>query len=458
MRVLYKSGVLLALLLLLLALFGCSNSVKKEEQPVEVGFAIRLSTAEYEEQMQYPREEDFYDENGEFDAEAYMDQEELYYRDNPLFPFPQIDRLSQLRPFFSDCAEDILSETENENIVCSPLSLYYALAILAESTDGNSRAQILECLGAESIEALRTQVKQIWDANYLDNGISAEISGNSLWLGEQVAYRQDTLDLLAENYYASAYQVKMGSEEGNKAYQNWMNEATRGFLQEQSAGENLDSETRLSIASTIYFHMNWMDEFVVANTKPAVFHGTKGDTTCDFMNQTFYITTYYYGEGFGAVVQQLNNNRKMYYILPDEGVSVEELLSDKGFLRFFSDPSGWENKTSAMVHFSVPKYDVSATLDLSESLKAMGITDVFRPKKADFSPLTDSKLFLTQANQSVRLQIDENGCTAGVVTNLNAGGAGRPSEEIEFVLDRPFLFMVTDVNNIPIFMGVVNQM
>ena len=32
-----------------------------------------------------------------------------------------------------------------------------------------------------------------------------------------------------------------------------------------------------------------------------------------------------------------------------------------------------------------------------------------------------------------------------------------PEEEVDFVLDRPFLFAITGVDRLPLFVGVVNQ-
>ena len=44
--------------------------------------------------------------------------------------------------------------------------------MLAEVTGGESRAQILELLDEDSIDALRTRANHIWNANYRDDGSS----------------------------------------------------------------------------------------------------------------------------------------------------------------------------------------------------------------------------------------------------------------------------------------------
>jgi serine protease inhibitor len=110
------------------------------------------------------------------------------------------------------------------------------------------------------------------------------------------------------------------------------------------------------------------------------------------------------------------------------------------------------------VNLSVPKFDVASTMDLSEGLKNMGATNVFYENVTEFTKLTgDSPIYLTGANQSVRVQIDEEGVKAAVYIEIpGAGSAAPPDEIIDFVLDRPFLFVITN-DNIPLFAGCVNS-
>ena len=78
----------------------------------------------------------------------------------------------------------LLSNTKGENAACSPVNIYLALAMLAETTDGNSRQQILDLLGADSIDKIRTQAEQVWKAHYNNDGLTTSILANSLWLEE----------------------------------------------------------------------------------------------------------------------------------------------------------------------------------------------------------------------------------------------------------------------------------
>ena len=169
--------------------------------------------------------------------------------------------------------------------------------------------------------------------------------------------------------------------------------------------------------------------------------------------------TYYWSDRFSAVAKHLENSGAMWFLLPDEGVTPEELLADKQAMDFLI--SGGESAESKylIVNLSVPKFDIASDLDLTESLKKMGITDVFDPAISDFSPMTDdTEAYLSQARHAARVAIDEEGVTAAAYTVMMAAGAAAPpDEEVDFTLNRPFVFAVTGADGLPLFVGVVHQ-
>ena len=118
----------------------------------------------------------------------------------------------------------------------------------------------------------------------------------------------------------------------------------------------------------------------------------------------------------------------------------------------------WENAKWMKVNLSVPKFDVNSTINLKDGFEKMGVTDVFIEGKANFSEITaDVPIFLTAANQSVRVQIDEEGVKAAAYIEFPGAGSPAPPEEIiDFILDRPFIFAIT-TDSIPLFAGTVNN-
>lgn len=360
--------------------------------------------------------------------------------------------------FFSDTTNTFLTGAESENIVYSPLSLYMALGMSAEITDGNSRQQILDVLHQKDIDTLRSHARSIWQANYMDDGMAKCVLATSLWTNDDIDYNDGTIRSIADNYYSSVYTGDPIDEKYNKLMQDWMNEQTDGLLENYVSDIKMDPEMVLALASTVNYSGKWVDQFSAENTKQAAFHAPNGDVQCDFLNAERDMN-YYWGDHFSSVSLQLENNGHMKLILPDEGYTPEDLLNDEQFGKLMLSTWDYPNNKYVIVDMSVPKFDVSANIDLRDGLNALGITDIFSAENSDYTPLTDStdKIYLNKAEQDTRVMIDEEGCKASSLTVMDYCGAGAPDDHVEFKLDRPFIFEIMSETGLPLFVGIVNN-
>jgi hypothetical protein len=176
--------------------------------------------------------------------------------------------------------------SEDENTVCSPINLYIAFAMLAETSDGNTRQQILDMLGAQDMDTLRENVSSLWESNYADTPALNSVLANSLWLDGEETYNDTTLQRLAEQYYASTFRGTPGSEEMNQALRTWTDDNTGGLLKEYTENMAIAPETVFELVSTIYYKAMWRENFWEVNTEKETFHGAAGDTTVDMMKKT----------------------------------------------------------------------------------------------------------------------------------------------------------------------------
>ena len=168
--------------------------------------AYAIAEAQYPEMAPYPLEEEFIDSSGEVDWDAY-NQAYSAWREDVRAQRRSAGYADGLEGFFTASIRQFLSGADGENKVYSPLNVYMALAMLAALTDGNSRQQILDLLGSGGIEDLRAQASDLWNANYIQDGVNFSVLASSLWLNEDVSFVQSTMDILAETYYASSYQM-----------------------------------------------------------------------------------------------------------------------------------------------------------------------------------------------------------------------------------------------------------
>ena len=156
----------------------------------------------------------------------------------------------------------------------------------------------------------------------------------------------------------------------------------------------------------------------------------------------------------------------MWFILPDEDKTVDDILDDPAYMEMISQDEyaadEGQNRRYMKVNLSVPQFDVKASADLKTALQSMGLTDIFDPYRGDFSPsiISDPERppYLDSIHQDVRVRIDEQGVAAAAYIELNfgAGAAAPPDKIIDFVLDRPFVFAVSK-SSIPLFVGTVNH-
>lgn len=409
----------------------------------------QLVKAQYPEMAKYPETDGIhYDENAYM---AWRTSRDAQWSENK-------DYQKGIREFYEATMQEFLKDTEGKNKVYSPLNVYMALAMLAETAEGESRQQILDLLHTDSIETLRNNASILWNANYCDDGTVTSLLASSAWLSDKVTYNMETLEALAKYYYASSFRGKMGSAEYNQVLQNWLNEQTGGLLKDQAANIELDPAAVFALATTVYFRAKWSNEFNAENNTEEVFHAATGDVVTEFMHQS-NSNTYYWGENFGAISRNLDNSGQMLLILPDEDVNVEDLLTDSEVLDFIYEHYSWENQKFLIVNQSIPKFDVVSDFSLVEGLQNLGVTDVFSTDKADFTPLTtDTDVAVSGATHAARVMIDEEGCQAAAFTVIVYATAARPPEEqVDFVLDRPFLFVINGQDGQPLFIGIVNQ-
>ena len=419
----------------------------------------QLAAPPAETAAQYPDEMDFI-KDGEVDYDAYGKAYDAWWQGRQEKTDSMLP-VSDTAHWFQTSIPALMQDAGEENRVCSPLNLYMALAMLAAVTDGESRGQILSALGADSLEQVQSRAAQLWQENSWDDGMVTSLLANSIWLRDGDEYNEETLKKLGEDFFASAFSGEMGSDSYNPELQNWIDRNTGGLLTEHAGGVQLRPETVLALVSTIYYSAQWTDQFYERNNTQDTFHALSGDETATFMHSSDSGTVYY-GEGFTATGLSLENSGYMWLLKPDAGANAAELLQSGEAVDFLLANGDWAQSQQARIDLSIPKFDVSSDLDLLDTLAKLGITDVQTVGMADFTPLTtanEQPLVLTQAKHAARVKIDEDGCEAAAYTILSVceTAAMPPEEVVEFTLDEPFVFAITGIDGLPLFVGVVNQ-
>lgn len=434
----------------------------KHRDDVEIN-AEPLCYVEYPKWAEYPNIEDFenLDVDGYFFYNPEYDKKLNEYNAGVRERRKLAKNINEYSNFYKTSAREILGSADGENMVYSPLALYEALSMLAEITDGSTRDEVLEVLDSPDIETQRDRAQTLFVSNYSEATGSMVLPAASLWINVDYPYNKEAVDSLAFNYFADSYLFDGYDESSTARIQNWINEKTRGLLKEAVEGVELTPDSILNICTTLYFNGRWSDWFYKDYTEEMTFHSPSGDITTDFMYKQ-ESGSLFLGSNFTAVINSFENDGGlMYFILPNEGETVDDVLSSDEYLDFvfIRNPRQDFNYYDAIVHQRIPKFDISSDVSLNQALKNLGIEKVFTGN-GDFSNLISEKypVSVDKVQHAARIKIDEEGCEAAAYVDLGlVGEAPPPPEEVYFTADRPFIIVIKTDTNQPLFMGVVNN-
>lgn len=431
-RLLIRAAAAIVAVVLLLGFLGLDQTATATQMLVS---PAPVREAEWPTQTDYP-------DDGDLEAA----KEEYYHRYQLVK-----DSMAELSPFWDASCREFLSGEENG--VWSPVNLYLSLAMLAEISAGDTQQELLDALGAETMEELQATVRALWESVTTTFPEATRRLAASVWLDDSLQYHEEAIAALGNAHYASVYRTNLSSPESGDAIGKWISQQTNGMLDPQPQQET-DGPLVLELVSTLYLDENWFETFDPADNREGLFHASGGDTPCTYMNGLREMDGYARGADYTAVSLSTWGESKLWLILPDAGTTPADLLQRGDYLDTVFREEGVEEQ---MIQLTMPKFDVSFDTDLSGGLKNLGIEHAFSLLGGDFSGALslDAPIRVGAVRQSARIIVDENGvrCSSGTESYLMAAGIREP---VRVVVDRPFLFVLT-THGVPLFAGVVTQ-
>ncbi len=339
------------------------------------------------------------------------------------------------------------------NLFYSPYSISVALAMTYAGARSDTASQMAQTM---HFDLPQDRLHPAFNAYSLDlearadavtEGTPFELSvANSLWGQQGFSFLPEFLDLLAEHYGAGMRLVDYTAdpEGARQAINQWVAEETRDRIQDLIPQGAIDALTRLVLANAIYFKTAWMHPFETEATAPAPFYRLDGTSVEVPMMHQGESYAYALGDGYRALVLPYESgNVSMVILLPDEGwfQAVEQTLS----------PAMVEDIMAGLsygpVMLSLPRFQVESEFSLKDALVALGMTDAFEPDRADFSGMDGGRtdLHIGAVLHKTFVSVDEKGTEAAAATAVIMRITSAPiGEPIEFLMDRPFIFLIRD--------------
>lgn len=337
------------------------------------------------------------------------------------------------------------------NTLVSPLSVALAFAMVAEGADNETLAEIEDVLGM-NIEELR-----VFAQGFLKENKQLSIS-NSLWINNIDGFNvnKDFLENNSAYHNAEVFEGKF-NDKTVEEINNWVNDKTEGMI--DKIVDNLDERSVMCLVNALLFDAKWEEEYKEHQVNDGVFTTEKGE-----INPAKYLdgsdNLYIKDENAQGFVKYYDGRDYAFVaLLPDADVSVQDYV--KTFNRKKLDEL-LKNAEETKVITRLPKFEYETKLNLNSVLKDMGMEKAFDKEKADFSRLGQilgGNIWVGDVMHSTKITVAEQGTKAGAATAVIKYGAGAsPAQEEpkEVYLERPFVYMIIDMeNNLPIFMGTV---
>ncbi|APM39178.1 serpin family protein [Clostridium kluyveri] len=363
--------------------------------------------------------------------------------------------------FAFNLMKNLISEDNTENIIISPLSISSILAMTQNGAAGETKQEMLNCIGLKNISDSDINKQYYSLLDYYNNLKSTDLKMvNSIWTNKQITLNSDFKNT-AEKYYDS----QVSSEDFEDAdtlvkINKWVNDHTGGQI--QKILDSIDKDTGAILINSLYFKGTWEDQFSTSNTKKEDFTLSNGNKlNIDTMQNTSYVN-YLEGPNFQAISLPYYDNMEMDIFLPNEGVNINDFTQSITKEKFDT----WINNfKSTYVLQQIPKFKMYYDVDLNDTLKALGMDKAFNSREANFTKLTTSTitsqeyLYINKIKHKAYISVNEQGTEAAAVTAviMNPTSA-RPGNPIYFKANRPFFFIIRDTKTGGIsFMGKMDN-
>ncbi len=346
---------------------------------------------------------------------------------------------------------NINNKHSDENVIISPISIASVLGMLLSGADSATLSEIEGLLQLES-EEFNHGIYTFFDSLEASSTIN---NVNSLWIKDDNAFsvREDFLQTNANFYKAEVFKSPF-DKTAVENINSWVKGATDGEIKE-IIGE-VDKNTCMYLINALTFNAEWHTPYAKEDISDGTFNTPHSSVPVKMMRSTenYYIKT---ANSEGFIKEYKNGDYRFVALLPNKNTDINDYITS---LKNDSLDSIIKSANQQSVIATMPKFESTFEIGLSETLKALGVKTAFNEDKADFSRLgtyLGRNLYLADVLQKAYIVADEKGTKAGAVTKAEmAAKSSLEARPVSITLDRPFVYAIVDAKtNIPLFIGKV---
>ncbi|MBF4692473.1 serpin family protein [Fusibacter ferrireducens] len=359
--------------------------------------------------------------------------------------------------------QEMAKRDQESNLLLSPTSLAFALAMLENGAEGETKSGILKVLGEEELEINERYNAWMNYLNALDSGEDLETPGikmkvaNSLWFRENLELKKEFVNTLGIFYNAQVYRSDFSDPKTVDQMNQWVEDQTNHLL--KGTFDRIDADTIVYLMNTVYFKGTWIDEFHELATKEEPFFKTETDKTMVNMMHKTRRLAYQEDAQYQMTRLPYYGGSSLVLILPKGNLNdfLSTLKYDDLKKMIYSEPDQWQE-----LDLSLPKFDYEVSNPLVDLLTEKGMGRAFSREEAEFGNMVeikDENVYISSIFQNARIILDEKGTEAAAVTVVEAKTtSAMPSEPVTFKCDKPFLYLIKDdKTGAVLFVGIVRE-
>jgi serine protease inhibitor len=352
-----------------------------------------------------------------------------------------------------------LASTEvGKNVVISPTSVFYALAMVNNGAEGNTKNIIQSTLHLQQYtrNEINTYVTELTKSLMTASNIEELTIANSLWLNKQYNLKIDFKNECEHSFSAKTFVRDFDSRDISKEINEWIFHATKGNI--TNILDELSSNNLLVLLNAIYFESKWAHQFDSIYTKDEPFYlldGTIKSYPRMSQMEDFY---YYENSEYQVVTLNYDTHISLCVFLPREKNGLPKLLEEVKQITSNDGMSLLQYRNGIV---ELPRFKTEYSVELNEALKSLGM-DIAFEKGADFSRMADTSVFISKIIHKNYLEVNERGTKAAAVTSIRQTIMSQsefpenPPEPFRMIVDHPFLCVIKDnITGLVLFVGSI---
>lgn len=355
------------------------------------------------------------------------------------------------------------ASAENKgNVMISPASVLFALAMTLNGANGETRTAMLQTLANQGITVdLINQASCDWMTLLAKSSEKTSVSiANSIWFDQAFVPDKPFLQVNADFYGAAARKFDFRDPATVGVINAWVKEATKGKIDQII--DQIRADAVMYLINAVYFKSDWLTPFDKNDTHPQIFHAPDSDLQTDFLHRTGKMSWFAGSDATGVTLPYENGQFAFFALLPDGSTTPREWLAKQNEQTLFATIAGMmAQKSNVTVDLAMPKFESRYEDSLKDELSRLGMEIAFAPDRADFSLMNEShekNLYIGDVKHKTFIRVDEKGTEAAAVTSVEIRTTALPQSDKQLTLDKPFLYGIMDLKTgMPLFVGIMEK-